>query len=73
MAEAGEDAARAAVLKAGQNPKWAAIYAWCEQNKHKTFKLFSDRNGELEIELTIERKKCERLEAEIKRFTDGEK
>jgi len=48
---ASEEQARAAVLRAGRDPKWAAMYAWLDDNKDAAVKSLSDTTGAQEVEI----------------------
>lgn len=45
---ASERQAREAVLKAGRDPKWAAVYAWMDDHKDEAMKSAVEASGESE-------------------------
>lgn len=47
------DAARSAVVKAGRDPEWAAIFTWMDQHADEIYKDCFDENGQLRNELAV--------------------
>jgi len=54
-ARAAAEQAKEAVRSAGKDPRWAAIWAWCDAHKDEAVKIISDASGEVERELMAER------------------